>query len=119
MDFAEREPVLRGVLAVCQRPHAKATLCEEKGCNVKILKATFAGFFVLASMAAAAGPIGMVAAVETGATDMLEAEDEIGMYVQPELIYALGATGISAGLAWEIPFYPQPEVGTLEGRLEF
>ena len=61
----------------------------------------------------------MVATLETGATDMLGVEDELQMYIQPELVYALGATGFTAGLAWEIPFYPQIEVGTLEGRIEF
>jgi hypothetical protein len=75
--------------------------------------------FALLSIVAGAAPVGMVATLETGATDMLEVEDELQMYIQPELVYALGATGLTAGLAWEIPFYPQTEVGTLEGRIEF
>jgi hypothetical protein len=46
--------------------------------------------------------------LELGAAD-IPIEEDFQFYVQPQVEYAIGNTGFSAGLAWEIPLLPDSE----------
>jgi hypothetical protein len=79
--------------------------------------ASIVAFVSLATVGAAAAPVGLDVALETAASD-LQSPEEFEITVQPELEYALGDTGLTLGLSWEVPVIPDPAVGALEGIVE-
>lgn len=74
---------------------------------------------LLAAAAAQPAPMGLAIALEAGATDLLEAEDEIEVFGRAEVSYAIGATGLTVGVGWEVPVVPEVTAGTVELRQEF
>jgi hypothetical protein len=61
-----------------------------------------------------AKPAGIGVSIETGVEDILEVDEEYIFYVQPEITYALGATGFNFGLGWSVPVAPEAETGEVE-----
>jgi len=48
----------------------------------------------------------------------LQSPEDYEIYVQPELEYSLFDTGLTTGLAWEIPVLPDATIGSLESLTE-
>ena len=59
-------------------------------------------------------PLGIGISLETGIEDILETEEEYLFYLQPEITYALGATGFNFGLGWSVPVLPEAGIGEIE-----
>jgi hypothetical protein len=85
---------------------------------MKRLLTTFAVLTVVVMQYATAAPVGLDIGLEAGVAD-IPIEEDREFYVQPEIGYAIGDTGLRSGFAWEIPLLPQAEIGTLEGWLEY
>lgn len=65
-----------------------------------------------------AAPLGLRLSLEVGA-DELQSSEERELYLRPEAGYALGDTGLRAGLGWELPMLSEAGPGSLEAWQEF
>ena len=72
-----------------------------------------AAFLGLLAARAGGAPLGLEVGLEVGA-DGLVGADGPELHLQPQVRFAFSDSGFEAGLAWELPVYPEANPGSVE-----